>query len=278
MVRAIRTVLLTTCVLMLPATRASASFHLMKIVEVFPGTVADPTAQYVMLQMYFPGQTFVSGHSLSVFDADGVAQGTFTFASDVANGADLATILIATTSAQALFGISADLTMAMAIEPAGGAACWDVVDCVAWGDFSTPNALPSVLDATFNAPAGLMPGMAMHRDLSSGGGATDFVFASPAPKNNAGQAGALSCAGDCNSDGQVTIDEILTLANGALGDTPVADCEPGDTNHDGSITVDEILTAVDNALNGCNPAGPAPTPTLAPSPIIFPPPYPYALH
>jgi hypothetical protein len=62
------------------------------------------------------------------------------------------------------------------------------------------------------------------------------------------------CAGDCNGDGQVTVDEILTMVNIALGNTPVTACEAGDANHDGQITVDEILAAVNNALNGCSGA------------------------
>jgi hypothetical protein len=49
----------------------------------------------------------------------------------------------------------------------------------------------------------------------------------------------------------VTIDELLTLVNIALGNAPASDCTLGDDNHDGHITVDEILTAVNNALNGC---------------------------
>jgi hypothetical protein len=60
------------------------------------------------------------------------------------------------------------------------------------------------------------------------------------------------CTGDCNSDRQVTVDEILTMANIALSNVPVAMCDAGDANHDGEITVDEILTAVNNALNGCS--------------------------
>jgi hypothetical protein len=59
------------------------------------------------------------------------------------------------------------------------------------------------------------------------------------------------CVGDCNGNGQVTIDDILTMVNMALGNAPVTTCEAGDANHDGQITVDEILTAVNNALNGC---------------------------
>jgi hypothetical protein len=47
----------------------------------------------------------------------------------------------------------------------------------------------------------------------------------------------------------VTVDEILTMVNIALGNTPVAACDAGDANQDDQITVDEILTAVNNALN-----------------------------
>jgi hypothetical protein len=60
-----------------------------------------------------------------------------------------------------------------------------------------------------------------------------------------------ACVGDCKGDGQVTVDELLTMVNIALGNTAVTTCEAGDTNNDGHITVDEILTAVNNALNGC---------------------------
>jgi hypothetical protein len=60
-----------------------------------------------------------------------------------------------------------------------------------------------------------------------------------------------ACVGDCDGSGDVTVDEILTMVNIALGNTPVTTCEAGDANHDGQITVDEILTAVNNALNGC---------------------------
>jgi hypothetical protein len=61
----------------------------------------------------------------------------------------------------------------------------------------------------------------------------------------------VPCVGDCNSYGQVTVDEILTMVNIALGDTPVTMCDAGDANHDGHITVDEIITAVNSALTGC---------------------------
>jgi hypothetical protein len=59
------------------------------------------------------------------------------------------------------------------------------------------------------------------------------------------------CAGDCNMDGQVTVDEVLTMVNIALGTADIVSCPAGDANHDNQITIDEILTAVNNAMNGC---------------------------
>jgi len=59
------------------------------------------------------------------------------------------------------------------------------------------------------------------------------------------------CEGDCGGDGQVTVDELLTMVNIALGNAEVSGCQAGDRDGGGQITVDEILTAVNNALNGC---------------------------
>lgn len=59
------------------------------------------------------------------------------------------------------------------------------------------------------------------------------------------------CAGDCNRDGVVTVDEMIRMVNIALRSTPASDCPVGDLNHDGKITVDEILGAAHIALRGC---------------------------
>lgn len=60
-----------------------------------------------------------------------------------------------------------------------------------------------------------------------------------------------ACIGDCGGDGQVTIDELISMVNIALGSRPISDCTAGDENRDGEITIDEIIKAVNNALNGC---------------------------
>ncbi len=62
---------------------------------------------------------------------------------------------------------------------------------------------------------------------------------------------AAKCVGDCHGDGEVTVDELLSMVNIALGSAPVSGCLAGDGNGDGEITIDEILSAVNAALNGC---------------------------
>ena len=60
-----------------------------------------------------------------------------------------------------------------------------------------------------------------------------------------------ACTGDCERDGHVTVDDILTMVNIAFGIAEGWECARGDANKDGQITVDEVLKAVNNVLNGC---------------------------
>src|SRR5262245_7214280 len=120
------------------ALPASASQHLMKIVEVFPGTVAQPNAQYIEMQMFEPNQNFVSGYSIGIFDAFDTLVSSFTFAGNVPNGLGQSKILVATTQAEALFGVTADLHMNPDLPLAGGAVCFGAApsygfDCLSWG-------------------------------------------------------------------------------------------------------------------------------------------------
>ncbi|HVM96865.1 MAG TPA: hypothetical protein VMT89_10775 [Candidatus Acidoferrales bacterium] len=59
------------------------------------------------------------------------------------------------------------------------------------------------------------------------------------------------CIGDCGSDGDVTVDELIVGVNIALGSAQVAQCSAMDANADGDVTIDELITAVSHALNGC---------------------------
>jgi outer membrane protein assembly factor BamB len=67
---------------------------------------------------------------------------------------------------------------------------------------------------------------------------------------------SFACAGDCNGDGTVTIDELLRAVRIALNDASVDTCDAADNNLDGKVTVDDLVLAVGKALQGCG-SGPA---------------------
>ena len=69
------------------------------------------------------------------------------------------------------------------------------------------------------------------------------------------------CAGDCNGDGMVAINELIVGVNIALGSAPVSQCPSFDVNADGMVAINELIAAVNNALMGC-PDGPTPTQTV----------------
>ena len=71
----------------------------------------------------------------------------------------------------------------------------------------------------------------------------------PSPTATPGPPGR--CIGDCGRDGAVTVNELLTMVNVALGELPIVSCLVGDSSGDEKITVDEILVAVSLALIGC---------------------------
>jgi hypothetical protein len=61
----------------------------------------------------------------------------------------------------------------------------------------------------------------------------------------------VPCAGDCDGSGDVTVNELITMVNIALGNAPLSNCPIGDADGSGDITINEILAAVNNALSGC---------------------------
>ncbi|MEO8601290.1 MAG: hypothetical protein ABI629_01805 [bacterium] len=74
------------------------------------------------------------------------------------------------------------------------------------------------------------------------------------------------CAGDCNSDGAVGINELISGVNIALGSAAVATCPSFDINADGSVAINELIAAVNNALSGCPSSGGTATPSPTPTP------------
>ncbi len=70
--------------------------------------------------------------------------------------------------------------------------------------------------------------------------ATSTPTPSPAP-----------CTGDCDGNGEVTVDEIVRGVNIALGNFALSECPVFDPNQDGEVTIEELIQAVNVALNGC---------------------------
>jgi len=67
-------------------------------------------------------------------------------------------------------------------------------------------------------------------------------------------AAAQTCAGDCNGDQAVGIDEIIVGVRIALGAEPTGSCLAMDGNGDGVVTVNDLIAAVTRALQGCSGA------------------------
>lgn len=193
------------CFLGLSAAPAFATFHLMMIREVYPGSVANPEAQYVELQMWQSGQNHVAGHVLRSYDAAGNVTGVNVFPADVAHGANQSTLLLATPQAEAQFGVVADAPLSPALSPGGGAVCWEAIDCVSWGNFSGEAASPTGTPA---AGSGIPDGMALRRSIARGcptfldpeddqdNSAADFEAVFPQPRPNSVAPTETACASE----------------------------------------------------------------------------------
>jgi hypothetical protein len=204
-VRRLRIALATLSMLLLGAwpTAAGATFHEISIREVYAGSDAANESEYVELQMWSPGQNFVAGHALKTYNAGGGVTSMDSFAGDVPNGANQSTILLATPAAEAEFGLVADTGLvAGALDPVGGAACWEALDCVSWGSFA--GSLPSPA----GPPAPAIPsGMALRRTIAPlcptaleagddhDNSAADFAAVFPSPRPNSIAPNERLCGG-----------------------------------------------------------------------------------
>jgi hypothetical protein len=195
----------------LAASPAQASFHLIKVREVFPGTTANPESDYVELQMYAAAQNLVNLGDLEVLNSTGTITSHFSPGGTVAHSANQSTVLIANTSFASQFpSVTPDFTDAgLDLDPAGGAVCWPqneppFDDCASWGNFSGQGSLPSPGDTT---PALAIPnGMALRRTISPGcstlledaddanKSSVDFSAQTPNPRNNAATPSEHECA------------------------------------------------------------------------------------
>jgi hypothetical protein len=86
---------------------------------------------------------------------------------------------------------------------------------------------------------------------------------------NARPAPAADCPGDCNSDGEVRVEELIAAVNAALRPASVERCPAADVDDSGTVTVDELIAAVERSFSPC-PVTSSPTPTVSPTPTPSP--------
>ena len=124
-----------TLALLTVASGASAAYQDIKIRSIFRGP-NDPAGAFIELQMYGDGQTQLSGHNLNLWNFD-MSNGTgFTLNADVPNGQNQRMILIRDAASVLPADYKANIGSVLDTNAGGGLACWETVDCVAWGNFS----------------------------------------------------------------------------------------------------------------------------------------------
>ena len=177
-----------------PSARAGADE--LQIREIYAGGEADDS--YVMLQAPAPGMNQVTGYTLRAYSHTGTVLGTRTFQNDLPNGEGQMTILIADSAYATGFpdGPEPDLTMEkLDLQIPGGAVCWEVYDCVSWGNFSgvTPSPAGTPAPAVGGGQRAVItrdisrgcPG-ALDADDDSDDSSADFNLLIPAnPRDNA---------------------------------------------------------------------------------------------
>jgi len=95
---------------------------------------------------------------------------------------------------------------------------------------------------TSHAPAAVRS----RRRLVAGAAASVLLLTATAP--------AAACISDCDEDGRVTVNELVTATNLAIGEALPDKCAGADSDGDGTVTPVEMLAALRDALGGCEPA------------------------
>jgi hypothetical protein len=186
------------------AAPASATFHLIKVSEVYPDGSID-NADFIELQMYADGQNLVGTHWIGIYNAGNYFDGPYQLPSNVANGQSQRTILIGGSGVQSRFGVTPDFVIPNLNVPSNGSVCWlsstmgtrpsDIgLDCVSFQDGWNGTNIPS---PTGNAAPAIPAGKSLTRRIDaacptllegaddSDDSATDFAITDPTPRNNA---------------------------------------------------------------------------------------------
>ncbi|MGH7786894.1 MAG: BACON domain-containing protein [Candidatus Binatia bacterium] len=141
----------------------------------------------------------------------------------------------------------------------GGSLAWQGRSDAAWLSVSPESgSAPAALTVSAD-PRGVADGTVLSGRVVIVGGDADgpqaqtivipvslavgYTFAAPPV--------APPCTGDCNADERVSVGELITGVNIALGNRALADCAPFDANADLRLGISELIQAVNSALNGC---------------------------
>jgi hypothetical protein len=227
---------------------AHATFHIIVVDQVFPGTELAPHAQYVMLQTQAPVQTAVYGQPFPLFDAAGNPLGTFaTFCTTPRQSCILPVvspacsagdcplpfdsngrhILAATVWAEELFCVTADLVATGVVPHPSGRVCWGdcalrtdcgsgPVDCVAYGSYTGDNApfgnpamSPMLGEALVAVPARQNQFLLLPPNNPLLDSSKGFGVGAPTPENFHGDHGAIDgVAGDPEGTGTSNVRDI----------------------------------------------------------------------
>jgi hypothetical protein len=63
--------------------------------------------------------------------------------------------------------------------------------------------------------------------------------------------GSPTCVGDCDGNGSVSVGELVTGVNIALGSQSVDRCRAFDSSGNQRVEISELVAAVNRALGGC---------------------------
>lgn len=192
------------------AAPASATFHLMRVAEVYPAG----NASYVELALMAPGEYQVGGHHLVIYNVNGTVAEDFTMPSNVSpTSRNNSRILITGPGYSAAFPSGPATNEADAnlnLSPSGGALCWvegSPPDCVAWGNFTgpLPAHTPPLLVGNPASPGGVTAGKALRRSEAANcptileeaddtdDSAADFSEQTPSPRDNASPITETDC-------------------------------------------------------------------------------------
>ena len=115
----------------------------------------------------------------------------------------------------------------------------------------TPPATATAIDTVTASPTSTATPTAPATDTPTVADTPTPVATATASTTATATVPETTCAGDCNGDGSVAINELITGVNIALGSTTVASCPSFDRNGDGEVAINELIAAVNAALAGC---------------------------